>query len=81
VIKLLTLSSPFDVIFTLDVTIVLEEVIVALPLMVTRELNTVLEGTAPKKFFTVIFFDVGTPFGSSITSSRSSEAVAPKDDS
>jgi hypothetical protein len=79
VMKLFTLSKPFDVIFTLDVTTVLEHVMVVFAFKVTRPLNTVLDGTAPKNDFTVIFFDVGVPLGLSITSSRSSGDVVPKD--
>jgi hypothetical protein len=79
VIKLFTLSKPFDVIFTLDVMTVLEHTIVVFALNDTRLLNTVLDGTAPKNDFTVIFFDVGVPLGLSITSSRSSGEVVPKD--
>jgi hypothetical protein len=37
--------------------------------------NTVLEETAPKKFFTVIFFEDGVPFGSSTINNRSSDEV------
>jgi len=59
--------------FTFAVIIVLLHTIVVFEFILTRELKTVLEGTAPKKVFSVIFFDVGVPFGLSITNNKSSE--------
>jgi hypothetical protein len=41
----------------------------------TRALNTVFDGTAPKKFFTVTLLETGVPLGSSTMSSRSGAAV------
>jgi hypothetical protein len=79
VMKLLTLSNPPVVIFTLDTISVLAQVIVVFAFNETRALNTVLDGTAPKKFLTVIFFDTGVPFGSSTIRSKSSREVLPSD--
>jgi hypothetical protein len=44
-------------------------------------LNTVLDGTAPKRLFIVIFFDVGVPFGSVTIRSKSGDAAVVADGS
>jgi hypothetical protein len=63
------------------VTLTFAVVVVRARTVSVDPLNTVLDGTAPNKLFIVIFLDVGVPFGSVTSKSKSGDAAAVADGS